>query len=284
MRSSWLNDGELSSLLAEDVPAMDLTTLALGIGFRRASMDFFSRAPIVVAGAEEAARLLRLQGAEVAQHRFSGEACEEGGLILSCSGEASSLFRAWKIVQNILEQVSGIAGRARHLVIAARRENPSVAVAVTRKSFPGAKKLSLKGAMAGGATVHRLGLSESLLVFDEHRRFFEPQALAEALKELRLRERERTLVAEVGSLEEGKILAAMGVQAIQFEKMPPEELRGAVAELRRDCPGLTIAAAGGIQAENAGAYAATGVDILVTSSVFYGKPADIRVDIQPQAD
>ena len=42
-------------------------------------------------------------------------------------------------------------------------------------------------------------------------------------------------------------------------------------------PGVVIAAAGGINLENVKAYAASGVDLLVTSAMYWGKPADIAV-------
>ena len=54
-----------------------------------------------------------------------------------------------------------------------------------------------------------------------------------------------------------------------------------VKEIRLARPGIIISAAGGINAENAAAYAETGVDILVLSSVYFGKPADIGVIIHP---
>ena len=42
----------------------------------------------------------------------------------------------------------------------------------TRKSMPGAKDLMTEAVMAGGAFPHRLGLSETVLVFDHHLTFF----------------------------------------------------------------------------------------------------------------
>jgi molybdenum transport protein len=40
---------------------------------------------------------------------------------------------------------------------------------------------------------------------------------------------------------------------------------------------VKISAAGGIDADNAADYAATGVDVLVTSWVYFGKPEDIKM-------
>ena len=54
-----------------------------------------------------------------------------------------------------------------------------------------------------------------------------------------------------------------------------------VHQIRQSKPEIKISAAGGINAENASAYAETGVDMLVLSSPYFGKPADIGVSLHP---
>ena len=63
--------------------------------------------------------------------------------------------------------------------------------------------------------------------------------------------------------------------------MIPEELTQLVGDIRRINSSIKISAAGGINEQNAAAFAATGVDILVLSSVYFGKPADIAASISP---
>jgi molybdenum transport protein len=45
-------------------------------------------------------------------------------------------------------------------------------------------------------------------------------------------------------------------------------------------PRLLILAAGGIQENNIEEYAGTGVDAIVTTAVYFGKPADIGCRIE----
>lgn len=66
-----------------------------------------------------------------------------------------------------------------------------------------------------------------------------------------------------------------GVDGIQLDKVPVDELASLVAELREIDPRLTLIAAGGINPENAAAYAATGVDGLATTAPFSAKPCDM---------
>jgi molybdenum transport protein len=65
------------------------------------------------------------------------------------------------------------------------------------------------------------------------------------------------------------------------DKLNPDQLTRLVKEIRSVNPAVKISAAGGINESNAAQYAATGVDIIVLSSVYFGKPADIGVQILP---
>ena len=67
-----LPDTVLMEFLADDVRLGDLTTHVLGIGPKPARMTFAARDPMVVAGAEEAVRILEMAGATVEQHTSSG--------------------------------------------------------------------------------------------------------------------------------------------------------------------------------------------------------------------
>lgn len=73
--------------------------------------------------------------------------------------------------------------------------------------------------------------------------------------------------------------AEAGVDIIQVDKMEPARLAELVRAARAAGHPTVISAAGGVNADNAAAYAATGVDLLVTSWVYWGKPADIGVSI-----
>ena len=67
---------------------------------------------------------------------------------------------------------------------------------------------------------------------------------------------------------------------IQVDKLGPEDLAALVKAVRAVAPQAAVAAAGGINLDNVKAYAATGVDLLVTSAMYWGKPADIGVAME----
>jgi molybdenum transport protein len=270
---------ELERLLAEDVPHGDLTTDILGIGECEGEMIFAARDQMVLAEAESAAALLGLAGCRVALQAHSGEQLSKGSGILVASGPAAALLRGWKIAQTMIEIWSGVATTARAIVDTAKAVSPDVVVACTRKTSPGTKSFAVRAVRAGGAVIHRLGLSESVLVFPEHRAFLGSEPLAEIAKRLRRAAPEKKLVIEVTSVADGAAAATAGFDVIQAEKFSPEQVAQLAAALDREPRRALVAAAGGITVENAAAYAGAGADVLVTSSPYLAKPRDVQVSI-----
>ncbi len=283
------SDAWLDELLLDDCPGMDLTVEMLGIGDAPGLMSFSPKADCVVSGVEEAALLLERCDLAVIRHACNGDRSPAGRTLLEAKGNAAGLHRGWKAAQTLMEYMSGIASRAARMTEAAKAVNPHVRVAVTRKNFPGAKRLCLEAAVSGGAVVHRLGLSDSVLVFDLHRVFLteesadagEPQAalraFARRIPEFRLALPEKKLCAEVDSPEDALLLAKADIDVVQCEKFSCPVLAETVRELRAIKPNILILAAGGVNGDNAADYAATGADVLVTTWPYFGKPADIKV-------
>lgn len=268
-----LTDEELARLLNDDVPCGDLTTETANIGASVARLEFRARQDMVVCAVEEAARLFIMCGAQVVLHVQSGQRVGKDTLLLEAQGSAQALHRAWKTAQVLVEWASGISSAAAVIVQAAA----PVAVACTRKNVPGTKAMSVKAVRAGGATMHRLGLSESLLLFPEHRVYLD-EAAADTVARFRRAEPERKLVVEVADVKVALVWANAGADVLQLEKFTPE----AVAECRRalNKSGLlpVLAVAGGVRADNATDYVAAGADLLVTSAPYTAPPKDVQVN------
>lgn len=276
----FISDDALDRLIAEDVPYMDLTTHLLDIGDRPGVIRYFSREEAVVCGTEEAVRILRKLGAEVTDWVPSGQSIRPGQTFLEAGGRAEALHQAWKVCQNLLDHCSAIATKTRRMVEVVRAANPEVSVVTTRKSFPGTKALCLKAVLCGGALPHRLGLSESVLVFRQHINLMGGfAALLEAVPTLKKRACEKRLIVETENMEEAAALCRAGVDGLQFDKLPPEILAEGLPGLREILPDAILLAAGGITEDNAARYAVTGVNGLVTTSLFSAKPIDIGVKI-----
>ena len=276
----YIADETIDRFIKEDVPYIDLTTTLLGIGKEQGRIEFSAREDGVLAGSEEVLRIFQKLDIKAVKYLESGAALKKGEVIIAGEGKAENLHMAWKVCQNILEYCCGIASRTRQLLDKAREGNPSIEVVATRKIFPGTKELSLKSIMAGGAYPHRLGLSETILVFRQHLNFMGGQeGLVQKMAEIKKTACEKKVIVEVEGFNEAVRMASAGADGIQFDKVSPAELKEWVEKIRETYPGIILIAAGGINQGNACEYAKTGIDAIVTAAVYFGKPADIKVVI-----
>jgi molybdenum transport protein len=86
-------------------------------------------------------------------------------------------------------------------------------------------------------------------------------------------------VIEVASVEDAATAAAAGFDVIQAEKFSPPQIAALAARLKGQKTRPLIAAAGGISADNAAAYAEAGANVLVTSWPYLARPRDVQVRI-----
>lgn len=273
-----LADSWLQQLLSDDVPHGDLTSWVLELGRQNGQMQFSARYAMVLCGSEEARRLGDMHGLSVVgEVRPSGRRLQAGEPILTLAGPADALHRVWKTAQTLMESLSGVATGTAELLAAARRGNPQVALACTRKNFPGTKAAAMKAILCGGALPHRLGLSETLLLFAEHRLFLGGETAAQTVARLRQQCPERKLVVEVSSGAEAEVWAAAGADVLQLEKLPPAEVAAVVQMSQRYPQRPVVAVAGGVSLANAEDYAATGAQVLVSSAPYQAPPKDVQV-------
>ena len=225
-------DTRLDYFISEDVPYIDLTSIVLGIGDVPGRMEYYTRESCVVAGVEELARIARKLDCECDLLAKSGDTVEAGASICMISGRAANLHQTWKVGLNLLDHLSAVATKTRSMVDAVHAVAPDCEVLTTRKSMPGCKDLLVEATMAGGAFPHRLGLSETVLVFDNHMEFMGGfDAFVGQLPAIRRRCGEKKLFVEADP-EQARTLVRAGVDGIQFDKVPADELRMLVPELR----------------------------------------------------
>ena len=273
---SWL----VEYWLLEDVQVGDLTTSLLGIRGPGAAR-VVTRERIVVSCCEEAARVYETVGARIGKCAGTGSRLDPGSTVLEAVGDVSALHKAWRTAQEIIAFCSGISTKAERLVEKARRENPRVVVVSTRKTYPGLRLLMVKAASAGGVLPHRSGLSDSILVFDNHVGLLGgPEELASRVAELKAAVPTRKLAVEASGLEEALLYARSGADVVQLDHVGPGEVKEFVWEIRRASPSVLVAVAGGIDEDNIAEYAASGVDMVVTSAPYHARPADLTTIIK----
>ena len=280
------SNARIDAFIEEDVPYIDLTCEVLGVHNQPGEMEYFTRESCVLAGTDIARRIMRNLGCEVLASSEDGQLVSAGQTFFTVRGAAADLYAAWKVCLNVFDHLSAVATKTRSMVDAVHAVNPECEVLTTRKSMPGAKDLLTCAVMAGGAFPHRLGLSETVLVFEQHLAFFGGfNRFVEEMPRIKARCVEKKLFVEADAQRALALARASsdghGVDGIQLDKVPVSELAELVRRIREIDPRITIIAAGGINPQNAGAYAACGVDGLATTAPFTAKPVDMSVRMRP---
>ncbi|MDR0500805.1 MAG: ModD protein [Coriobacteriales bacterium] len=278
-----ISDAYLQNLIAEDIPYFDLSTHLLNINDKQGLISYYTREECVLCGSEEAARILSLLGAKVTMQKPSGTRLAANETFLEACGNAGALHAAWKVCLNICDHYSAVATKTARIVAAAHAIRPGLPVLTTRKSLPGTKPLMTKAVVVGGASPHRLGLCETVLFFNNHSAFVDGfEGLLKRLPAIRVAACEKKIFVETNA--DGAFALLEGtrlVDGIQFDKLTPEELCELVPKLRALNPEVTLIAAGGINENNVGDFAKTGVDGLATTALFTAKPLDMSAKIVP---
>lgn len=275
-------NARIDAFIEEDVPYIDLTCEVLGVHNQPGEMEYFTRESCVLAGTDIARRIMRNLDCEVLASSEDGQLVSAGQTFFTVRGAAADLHAAWKVCLNVFDHLSAVATKTRSMVDAVHAVNPECEVLTTRKSMPGAKDLLTCAVMAGGAFPHRLGLSETVLVFEQHLAFFGGfNRFVEEMPRIKAWCVEKKLFVEADTKRAMTLARASagghGVDGIQLDKVPVSELAELVRRIREIDPRITIIAAGGINPQNAGAYAACGVDGLATTAPFTAKPVDMSV-------
>jgi molybdenum transport protein len=277
----FFSNHDIDAWIDEDAGSLDLTSELVGIAGRPATLTVRCRQPVRAALTEEAARIFGHLGARVTRLLPAGRDAAVGEVLLEVHGDGAVVHRGWKVAMNLLEHGCGVATRTARLVERARSV-ADVHILVTRKHWPGLKKVMISAAIAGGALPHRLGLAETILVFDNHLALVGGRAaLPTLLARMRSASCEKKIGVECHDGEQAEQAIAAGADLIQFDKVPVAELSALCARLKADHPRVTLTAAGGVHLDNVRDYAASGVHAIVLSSAFDAPPADLEVRIEP---
>src|SRR5262252_5584339 len=94
-----------------------------------------------------------------------GDACHAGDEIADVLASARTLLVGERTALNFLQRLCGVSTRARRFVEAA---DGRITVLDTRKTTPTLRALEKHAVAAGGATNHRFGLFDAILIKDNH--------------------------------------------------------------------------------------------------------------------
>jgi len=265
--------------LAEDVGSGDVTTLATVPESATARAVMRAREPLVVAGlalAESSFRQLSPQ-LEIACSATDGERIAAEKSLMQISGPARAILTAERVALNFVQRLSGIATMTSQYVDAIKVTRAKILD--TRKTTPGWRVLEKYAVLCGGGHNHRLGLSDMVLIKDNHLaalRNESPNAIASAVQRARAAYPKLQIEVEADTLEQVDQALAARADFILLDNMNPIQLRLAVQKVKARAK---TEASGGINMATVRAIAETGVDFISVGALTHSARAvDIGLD------
>jgi nicotinate-nucleotide pyrophosphorylase (carboxylating) len=263
------------SALAEDIGTGDATTLATVPDNLTASAVFLAKADGVVCGLDIAALAMELVDPMVRFERLveDGARVVSGTIVATVEGNARSLLTAERVALNFLQRLSGVATLTRHFVDAVA--GTSARIVDTRKTTPGLRVLEKYAVRCGGGSNHRFGLSDGILIKDNH--LAAGGGVAACVRAARQQAPHSLRVeVECKTLDQVREAVDCGADILLLDNMGLDQLREAVTMIG----GRSVAeASGGVSLKTVAAIASTGVDIISVGALTHSAPAlDIALD------
>jgi nicotinate-nucleotide pyrophosphorylase (carboxylating) len=263
--------------LEEDVGSGDVTTAATVPPGARALARIVQKAPGVIFGLAAAEAVFEELDSEVRIERKVQEGVwREGGEVLEARGLAAALLTGERTALNFLAHLSGVAtisARAARAV-----EGSGARVLDTRKTTPGLRELEKQAVAAGGASNHRAGLYDAILIKENH------IAAAGGIGAAVARARDAApqlagrLEVEVRDADEIDQALAAGAPWLLLDNMDPARLRAAVAQVGGRAE---LEASGGVDLETLRAVADTGVEWISMGALTHSAPAlDLSLQLE----
>lgn len=270
--------------LAEDLTPLGDITSALLPADATAVADVVPRADGVFAGTACATEAFaQLDAAvDVSWNAADGDVIAAGQIVGTVSGSMAAILTGERTALNFLCHLSGVASITRRFVDAAAAGG-SARVWDTRKTTPGLRTLEKAAVRAGGAVNHRGNLSEWVMFKDNHLALL---GIGAAVAAAKATWPGKLVHVEATDLDQLAEALDAGADAVLLDNMTPEEAKAAVDladEWAAQHGGRRplLECSGGITIETAGAYSASGVDLLSTSQITQSAPAlDIGLDIR----
>ncbi len=210
---------------------------------------------------------------------LDGEWLVPGSVVAEVSGPMRSILTAERTALNFLCHLSGVATMTRQFVDAVTAANSATRVLDTRKTTPGLRVLEKAAVRAGGGWNHRAGLSDAVLVKDNH---LGRLGITEAVAAARRAWPGRMVEVECDRPEQVSEAVDAGVSAVLLDNMTPSLVSECVALVRaRGAPGtVLVEASGGVTLDTAPAFAAAGADLISVGAITHSAPIlDLGLDL-----
>jgi nicotinate-nucleotide pyrophosphorylase (carboxylating) len=272
---------KIKEMLAEDLGRGDVTSEALVPPDVRVKAEIVAKQAGTLAGVNEASAVFREVKVRPRALKSDGSPVRPGDVVMRLDGPARGVLSAERVALNLLMRMSGIATATYEMLKRARKKNPKVVVAATRKTAPLLTLFDKRAVQVAGGEPHRYRLDDFILIKDNHLKLV--GSVAGAVRQARSGKRSKKVEVEVNNPKDAREAAEAGANIVMLDNMRPADVKRAVKALEetglRDK--VVVEVSGGIDPSNIGQYAAAGADVVSSSYMTVRAPAlDMSLEIK----
>lgn len=272
----------IDQALMEDLAWGDVTTDALIDPSQFGTAYIKSKSEGILSGIEIAKSVFLKVDPEIEMTIYlkDGSAISSGDKIAKLAGHVSSILKAERVALNFLQHLSGIASQT-SLFVEAVKGLP-VRIADTRKTIPGLRLLEKKAVRDGGGINHRINLSESILIKNNHLKTLlkTEQNIKSIIYQVKRQNAllKKVVEIEVESVQDAIDAVEAGADIVMLDNMTIKDMSTVVSSVKGKA---IIEASGGICLDNVTDIARTGVDVISIGALTHSSRAvDISLTIE----
>ena len=263
--------------LEEDIGRGDHTTSSVVPPDARGTARIEAREGALIAGLDIARACFEELAPIVWDPQISdGDRVEAGDALVRIDGPLAAILTAERTALNILQRLSAVATLTGRFVEAIA--GTGAHIVDTRKTTPGLRTFEKYAVRCGGASNHRFGLDDGILIKDNH--IASVGGVSEAVERARKGVPHGLKIeVEVTDLHELEEAVAAGADAVLLDNMSPEMVRDAV---KRAGGKVLLEASGGMSLETVRSYAEAGVDLISVGALTHS-PGSIDLSLEVES-
>ena len=161
-------DSLILAALREDIGTGDITTLSCVPEDERSKARFVAKQDGIICGSFVPELVYRLLGGDVTVTIcvHDGEKVKKGDVIATLEGNSRQMLTGERVALNFFQHMSGVATQTYGAVV--QISGTGAKIIDTRKTTPGLRELEKYAVRTGGGSNHRFGLSDGVLIKDNH--------------------------------------------------------------------------------------------------------------------
>ena len=269
---------QVKEAIGEDLAGgEDITSVATITDSQVSTADFICRADGIVSGLHVAAAVLEYCGINHYEVLVDeGAKVSAGKILITVQANTRKLLLAERTAINFLSHLSGISTSTSKWV--SELSGTKCKVRDTRKTTPGLRQLEKFAVRMGAGLNHRISLSESALIKDNH--IVAAGSITNAFKLVKQKFPNKKVEIEVDTLEQLSEAILLKPDLILLDNMSVDQCIKAVSITNGK---VKLEASGGLTLENAKAYANTGIDYMAVGALTHSAPIlDIGLDFRKE--